>query len=1105
MVRPARRWERDLIQKEKGKRKNEQRHRTAMTISHISIRRPVLTIMMSLALILFGVIGLQQLPVRELPNIDPPIVSVTTVYPGANAQVVETEVTEKLEEQINSIEGIKTLTSESREQVSNITIEFSLSRNIDVAAQDVRDRVQRVRGELPDDIKEPIIAKQEADAQPVIWIALRSDRLGTEELSRIAELDLKDRLQVVDGVSSVYIGGQKRFAMRLWLDSKRMAAHQITVLDVQNALRQQNVELPSGRVEGVDRELAIQTLGEMKTAAEFNQLIIKREGATLIRLSDIGEAREGVEVENLRTIARNNGLPAVALGIVKQSKANTIEVANGVRAELERAKAILPAGVVTTMAYDESRFIEESIREVWETLGIAFVLVVLVIFVFLRNLRSTLIPTVAIPVSIIATFVVLLAFGYTINILTMLALVLAIGIVVDDAIVVLENIHRHMEEGMKPMDAAFQGMKEIGFAIIAITLSLVAVFIPLAFQTSTAGRLFIEFAVAVAGAVIISAFVSLTLTPMMAARVLKPVSEEEHGALYRFFGRGFDRLAAHYLKLLRWALSHRLLVAGSVVVTLGLMLFFYRALPREFLPEEDKGHLLMFMIGPQGATAEYSDRNMRKAEKIVAEQPEVSNYFSVIGLARSGPGDPSFGIMFMALKPGERRSVQDMVAGPTGVGARFFTEIPGAFSIPIIPKAFGGFGQSFELVIQGTDLDQVYRATTEVVNKLRAAGFLANVRSEFELNKPELRLSIDRDRAGVLGVSVEDISRTLQILFGGLDLSKVKLGGKEYDVVVQLDRESRLTPSDLDKLYVRNSAGKLIQLSNLVRYQEGGAPNAIYHYDRMRSAKIEGTPAGIPLGTAITRAEVIMRETLPPDVRYTWSGEGKQLAETSQDVVFVLVLAIIIVFMVLASQFESLIHPFTVMLALPLAIFGALGLLWVLAGVNDIGMALYGWTHYAPSAPGWAKFLSAVVPRIPAMNINLFSQIGLVLLVGLVTKNSILLVEFANQRCARGLSAKEAMLEAGQVRLRPILMTSFTLILGILPIAIGSGAGAESRRPMGVAIVGGVFTSTFLTLIIIPVVYTFFSDLTERLLGRRRAETPRGATSPATGGPEFGK
>jgi multidrug efflux pump len=1047
-----------------------------MLISDISIRRPVFTVMMSLALILFGLIALQRLPVRELPNVDPPIVTVTTTYPGASAEVVETEVTEKLEDEINGIEGIKTLSSESREQVSTITIEFNLKRDVDVSAQDVRDRVQRVRGTLPDDIKEPIIAKQEADAQPVIWIALRSDRLSTEELSKIAELDLKDRLQVIPGVSSIYIGGEKRYSMRLWLDSQRMAARQVTVLDVQTALQKQNVELPSGRVEGVDRELSIQTLGEMKTAAEYNDLVIRQDGANLVRLKDIGHAQDGVEIENMRTVARNNSQPAVALGIVKQSRANTIEVAKGVKAELERSKAILPAGVETTIAYDDSVFIQRSIHEVWVTLGIAFILVVLVIFVFLRNLRSTLIPAAAIPVSIIAAFAILLAFGYSINILTMLALVLVIGIVVDDAIVVLENIHRHIEEGMTPRDAAFKGMKEIGFAIVTITISLLAVFLPLAFQTSVVGRLFVEFAIAVTGSVLISAFVSLTLTPMMSAWILKPLAEEKHGSFYNFFDRGFNRIAAKYARILNWALVHRLRISILVVITIALGALFYFLLPHEELPDEDRGNLLVFVLSPQGATVDYTDRQIRKAEKIASEQPEVDNYFSAVALALNGPGDASQGIMFLDMKDKRSRSVQDMLAGPRGLFMRFMGEIPGSFSIPIMLKPIGGFDQPFQVVIEGTDLDQLYKTSADVANKLRAAGFLQNVRSRFELSKPEVRITIDRDRAATLGVSIEDISRTLQILFGGLDLSKIKLAGKEYDVDVQLDRQSRLLPSDLDKIYIRNSTGQLIQLNNVVHYAEGGAPNAIYHYNRWRSAIVEGTPLGVTLGTAVTRTQDMLKNSLPPGFHYEWASDAKELADTSSDVWFILLLAIVIVFMVLASQFESLVHPLTVMLALPLALFGALGLLWLLSMITFVGNMFWGWTTFAPNPPAFARFMAHIFPRIPAMDINVFSQIGLVLLVGLVTKNSILLVEFANQARARGASAKDAMLEAGRVRLRPILMTSFTLMLGILPIAIGFGAGAESRRPMGVAILGGVFTSTFLTLVVIPVFYTLFSD-----------------------------
>ena len=1037
-----------------------------MVLPRISIQRPVLASMMSLALVLFGVIGLSRLPVRELPDIDPPIVSVTTVYPGANAQVVETEVSEKLEEEINNIEGIKTLTSQSREQVSTITIEFNLSRDIDIAAQDVRDRVSRVRGLLPDDIKEPIIAKQDADAFPIIWLGLNSTRYTPLELTRLAETQIKNRLQTVNGVSGVWIGGEQRFAMRLWLDSEKMAAHRLTVLDVQNALRQQNVELPSGRVENLDREMTIETRGELKTVEQYDQLVIKNEGTKIVRLRDIGRAEAGVE--NYRTIARNNGEPCVFLGIVKQSKANTVEVARGIKAEMERIRPTLPTGISFIVNYDSSTFVEDSIREVWTTLGIAFALVVLVIYLFLRDVRSTIIPSVAIPVSIVGTFAILYWFGYSVNILTLLALVLAIGIVVDDAIVVLENIFRHIEMGEKPLAAAFKAMEEIAFAIIAITISLVAVFAPLAFLKTQTGRLFVEFAVAVAGSVIISAFVALTLSPAMAARILKTAEHKHHNFILVAFENLLNWFNRFYRRSLQYALNHRLKILGVGLACLALMVVTFRALEKEFIPEEDRGLLLSFIIAPQGATSEYTSRMVGKAEAILKATPEVELYGSVVAMAMNGPGEANQGIAFVHFKHDRKRSVQEIVRGPGGLQMQFLSGVEGAIAIPQIPKAFSrGFGAPFQLTIQAQDLDALNRYAGELVNKLQASRFLVNVRSSFEVNKPELRLDIDRDRAAALGVSVADISRTLQILFGGLDLSKIKVGGKEYDVMVQLARESRLKPQDLDRLYVRNTAGDLIQLSSVVRHQVGAAPNAIEHYNRLRSATITGTPVGVPLGTALDRVEEMLKTDLPGGFLYAWSGESRDLRDTGHEVLLMLVLAILIVYMVLASQFESLIHPLTIILAVPLAWVGAFGLLWLLNFGGKIG----------------------VLPPIPAMNLNLFSQIGLVLLVGLVTKNSILLVEFANQQRAKGASARDAMLQAGLIRLRPILMTAFSTIAGILPIAIGHGAGAESRRPMGVAIVGGLLTSTFLTLIIIPVVYTFFSDLAEKFRRGRPAES----------------
>jgi multidrug efflux pump len=1027
-----------------------------MFLSRVSVQRPILATMMNLVLVLFGIIGLSRLPVRELPDIDPPIISVTTVYPGANAQVVETEVTERLEETINNIEGIKTLRSESREGVSNITIEFDLSRDIDIAAQDVRDRVSRVRGTLPDDIREPIIAKQDSDAQPIIWNALNSDRYSPLELTTIAERQIKPRLQSVPGVSSVMIGGEKRYAMRLWLDSEKMAARQVTVLDVQRALRQQNIELPSGRVENLDREMTIQTRGELKTAEEFNDLVIRSEGSTLVRLRDIGRAEEGVE--DYRTIARARGKPCVFLGVVKQAKANTVAVAKGIREEIEAISPTLPQGTDLWVAYDASVYVEKAINEVWDTLAIAFFLVVLIIFVFLRNFRSTIIPSVAIPVSIVGTFAVLYMFGYSVNILTMLALVLSIGIVVDDAIVVLEAIYRHIEEGMTPLQAAFKAMEEISFAVIAITISLVAVFAPLAFQKSTTGRLFIEFAMAVAASVVISAFVALTLTPAMSARVLKSLEGVKHGALFNFFERVFNGLANFYGRSLRVVLHHRILM---LVITLGIMIamgFAYVGLEKDFLPLEDKSRMFCIVLTPNGSTSEFTDRQLQKAEKIVESVPEVASFGAMVAPGFAGPGQANFGVIFVRFvdKSERNRSVQEIVHGPGGVAQRFWNEVEGAIAIPNLPKAIEiSFRDSpFELILQHQDLDALNTISQEIANKIRAMNNLRNVRVTFEVDKPELRVSIDRSRAASLGVSIEDISRTMQILFGGLDLSRIKVGGKEYYVMAQLERESRLTPQDLDKVFVRNNVGALIQLSSLVTHSQGAAPNTINHYGRLRSASITASPGTVPIGTVVNEVEQMLATELPPGTLYAWGGDAKNMRDASTEVWWVLGLALIIIYMTLAAQFESLIHPFTVILAVPLAGIGAFGLLWLLDFGGKAGL----------------------YPPIPAMNINLFSQIGLVLLIGLVTKNSILLVEFANQQRAKGIGAHEAMIQAGLVRLRPILMTAFSTVAGILPIAIGFGAGAESRRPMGIAVVGGMLTSTFLTLLVIPVVYTALSD-----------------------------
>jgi hydrophobe/amphiphile efflux-1 (HAE1) family protein len=1037
-----------------------------MQLPDICIRRPVFATMMNLALVLFGAIGLMRLPVRELPDIDPPIVSVTTIYPGAAASVVETEVTERLEDAINTVEGIKTLTSQSREQVSNITIEFNLSRPIELSAQDVRDRVASVRGALPEDIQEPVVAKQDADARPMLWIGMNSSRYSPLEMTTLAEKQIKNRLQTVPGVSSIFIGGEQRFAMRLWLDSQKMAAHRVTVLDVQRALREQSVELPSGRVENLDREMTIQTQGELKTVEEFNRLVVARDGDRIVRLLDIGEAREGVE--NERTRARQLGRPCIFLGVIKNSKANTVDVAKGIKAELEAIRATLPAGIDTNVAYDESVYVERAIGEVWETLAIAFGLVVVVIYVFLHNFRATLIPVVAIPVSILANFVILHWLGFSVNILTMLALVLAIGVVVDDAIVVLENIHRHIELGETPMMAAFKGMKEITFAVIATTVALVAVFVPLAFQTSTTGRLFVEFAIAIAGSVIISSFVALTLTPMMSSRILRRV-DKKPGSLVRWFEAGMHGLARTYerllARLLRRGLPARLalLAAVGAAVTAGSV-WLYTHLEGDFLPEEDKGRLFCFVVAPEGSTPDYTDGMLREMEGILASTPEIELYGAMVAPGFSGPGQGNSGIVFVKLREERERSVQQVVGGPDGLRARFFRDVEGAIAIPNIPKAIDrSFNSPFQLVIQGNDLTRLDAAARDLANKLRASGFLLNVQSSFEVNKPELRLTIDRDRASALGVSVEDVSRTLQILFGGLDLARLKRDGKEYDVIAQLERASRSTPQDLDRLYVRSREGRLVQLSSLITREVGVAPNRIERFNRLRSATISGTPVGVSMGTAVERVEAMLRTELPEGMLYSWYGESRDMKDAGSEIAWVVALALVIVFMVLASQFESLVHPLTVMLTVPLAAVGALGGLW--------GVGLLGQWH--------------ILPQLPAMNINLFSQIGVVLLIGLVTKNGILLVEFANQLRDQGADAATAMIQAGAIRLRPILMTAISTVAGTMPIAIGFGAGAESRRPMGVAVVGGMVTSTVLTLVVVPLVYSVFQDLTARVRGTR--------------------
>jgi len=1044
--------------------------------------------MLNVSLVVFGILGLQRLPVRELPDIDAPIVNVLAIYPGASASVVESEVTERLEDAISGVEQIKILSSLSREQVSSLTVEFNNNHDIEIAAQDVRDAVARSIGDLPDDVEDPIVSKQDANARPVMWISFYSDRFNTTELTRIADEQVRERLQNVPGVSSVIIGGEKRRAIRLRLDSKLMASRGVTVQDVDAALQNQNVELPSGRMESKDLELTIQSRGELKTPEAFDRLVIYRDGDALVRFQDIGKAEWGVEDE--RSIARFRAKPAVGLGVVRQSKANTLEVADGVKEIMAKLAPTLPEGINFDYPYDESVFVERAVVEVWETLGIAFALVVLTIFVFLRSPRATLVPAVVIPVSITATFGCMYVLGYSINIFTLLALVLAIGLVVDDAIVVLENIYRHLEEGKKPMDAAFLAMDEISFAVIATTLSLVAVFLPLAFVGGITGRLLLEFAVALSFAVMVSSLVALTLAPMMGGRILRAQNTREHGKLFKKFERGFDRIAARYERMLDWVLRHRVVMIGIALFSVAVSGYLFLNLDQEFLPSEDKGRLLIVGATPEGSTPEFTNRMVSQVEDILLETPGVDSFFAAVALPFNGPGNATQFFVFTRLSQGDRPHVRDMLEGPTGLKSKTFMEIEGAFTIPIVPKAVGGgFDQPFQLILQHPNLERLNQVTQEIANQLRGTGIFENIRSDFEMNKPELEVRFDRDRAASLGISIAEISRALQINFGGVDLSDIKLDGKQYEVIAQLDSDNRMTPNDLENMQVRTESGDLIPLSSVVSLEVKTGPNQIGRYQRQRSATLGGTPSRGTLGAAIATAEEVLAEHLPPDVSYDWGGESRDLQESSADIYSFFILAIIVVYMVLAAQFESFIHPFTVMLSLPLAFLGAFALLYWLAWTNVLGEMLYGWVTYAPDPPTFAVILQKFVPRISSMNLNIFSQVGLVLLVGLVTKNSILLVEFANQLVAKGMSSKEAMMEAGKKRLRPILMTSMATIMGILPIAIGFGDAAESRRPLGVVAVGGMISSTILTLLVIPVIYTLFSDLAEKRKRKNPKET----------------
>ncbi len=1024
-----------------------------MKLSQVCIDRPVLSTVLSLVIVLFGSIAVLRLANREYPDVDPPVVAVTTVLTGAAPEVIETSVTQPLEDQLIAIEGVKHLTSLSREQVSQITVEFDLDRDVDTAANDVRDRVARARGDLPDEVDEPIVSKNDADASPIMWLALYGGNYSQVEISTLAETQIQDRLGKLPGVSAVIIAGEKRFSMRIWVDNSQLTAHGLTSSDLAAALRRENVDIPSGRVEGLDREFTVRTLGELKTPEAYGALTIATVDGEPVHLRDVARVEVGPEDE--RKLVRFNGKAAVGLGIVKQSKANTLDVARAVKQEARDIAASLPPGVHIDTAFDSSIFIDRSLEDVTHTIIEAIILVVVVIFLFLRSLRSTIIPTVAIPVSLIGTFAVLYALDFSINTLTLMGLTLAIGLVVDDAIVVLENITRWVEQGLPPREAARRGMNEISFAVVAATVSTMAVFMPLAFLTDTTGLLFREFGITVATAVGISGFVALTLSPMLCARILRH-SAAEHG-VRALLARGFDGLASGYSLLLRPLLRHTglTLLVGALWVAAGL--FLMRTIPREFIPLSDRGAIPAFIRAPEGSTVEYTDRYQRQVEKQVLAVPEVEKAFSVIALGIGTPGMVNEGAIFASLKPWEerRRSQMEIVD-------QLRVQLSSLGGIQAFPMNMPALSQSMNsapvsLVIQGPEVEPLAHYTDEILQRARAIPGLVNLQTDLLLNKPQIEVQIDRDRAADLGASAREIASTLQLLFGGLDVTTFKIGGETYNVVAQLERSERANPRDLYGVYVRGRSGQLIPLASMVNVRETVAPRGLPHFDRLRAATLTGyLVQGAPLGSALEQIRQIADDVLPQHQGYrvTFSGESESYFESGNSLAFAYALAVVIIFLVLAAQFESFLHPVTILVAVALSFTGAL-----------------------------------VALLATGSTLNLFSEIGLVMLVGLVTKNSILIVEFANQLREQGLGVVEATFQAAQTRFRPILMTALSTIVGILPIALGGGAGGESRAPLGIAVVGGMLFSTILTFFVVPATYIALERLRARIAGPATAES----------------
>jgi multidrug efflux pump len=1013
-----------------------------MVLSDLSIKRPVLATVMSLMIVLIGAISFERLAVREYPKIDPPTVSVRTVYKGATSQVVESVITQPIEDALSGIEGIKTIKSKSKEEVSEITVTFVTNRDVDAAASDVRDRVGRVKAQLPRAVTDPVVNKIEADAWPIMWIAITSDRHSAMELTDYADRYLTDPLKALPGVATVVIGGERKYSMRVWIDRERLAAQGLTAKDVEDALLRQNLDSPGGRIESTEREFTVLAETDLKSAEQFNNMIIAEVNGYPLRLRDVGHAAPG-PYEN-RKIVRIKGEEALGLGVVKQSTGNTLEIAQAVKDVIPKLQTTLPDGMKLKVAVDTSLFIQSSIDSVFETLLEALVLVVLVIFLFLRSPRATLIPAVTIPVSLTGAFFFVYAMGFSINVLTLLGIVLAVGLVVDDAIVVLENIHRHIERGLSPIQAALKGTKEIGFAVIAMTITLAAVFMPLVFITGRTGKLFIEFAMTVSAAVIVSGFVALTLTPMMSSRLLK--GHGAHGKMYLATEKFFVGMNNLYQRMLRATLRVRWAMVGVYLAVIAGMGFLFWSLKDtdDISPVEDRGMFMAFVIAPEGSTMQYTDRYMRQVETMAASIPEIETMFAVVAPGLERPNPVNIGIAFSVLSPwGEREKSQMQISKE--LTPKLFGGLPGVLSFTKDPPSLGGnfLDKKLNFVIYGNSYEQLSGVVKPMMAKLSQYKGITGLDTDLKLNKPQLKVDIDRDKASDLGISMETIGHTLETLMGGRDVTRYKREGKQYDVVVQVEDANRRQPSDLTSIYVRGKDGSLHQLSNLVTVREVVAPKELNHYNKSRAAIINGNMGeGYALGTVLKHVESVAAEVLPPGTRTDLDGESRELRETGLEMYLVMGLALLFIYLVLSAQFESFVGPLVIMFTVPLAWAGALLVMKINLSLGNGG------------------------------TFNIYSKIGMVMLIGLITKHGILIVEFANQLRRQGTEKFDAVVEAATLRLRPILMTTAAMVLGAIPLAVSTGAGAEARQAIGWVIVGGLLVGTFFTLFVIPTMYT---------------------------------